>query len=1211
MAIKFTQAQQARLDAAKKQQMELLSRDVQSGPLMPLISTATEQAGATTTPLLAAKDQGAMPESTVYEPINIETPTSVTPTTDLNVPTAKNLELEGVEEKTGDVPIIQELAKLGGFLTPENQQYVEASTLAGKQATQEAINVERERQSARATRSTPNLMGAETTRDFREILSSEIGEDADGTPPKLFSSEETVDNVIGRGRLVNNALLSRATPILSADPNANPLAAKVQGFIGNNLWDAQQQTFKSSVGTAAAISFLELARDIANKKDDATDFSQAEVDNDSFSPDMVKERIAKKVINKLFDNPNVGAEQNQRLDYGGAAELVDPEIMSALEPLFYESFVEQGFFKVQDLNEFDPTTDLVENQLTLSDTGQQFLNENQILLDDLQPDQRVDVSSLPVFVEAYGGRERELGDKAKPISKKGKSSRNTAFEDSVKLKLGFMPMRIDKDGLTYAQMMLEDTLTPMSEFDGSAGVTFNQKRFVFKQPSKGGFFFSEGEFAKTLGLDFSKWMEAKETALKRYGSEEVGKANDQADKVMRMRARAIMRTIEDAIKNKDKAFYNKWMHSSSVGRYFVLNTVLNPQTDKLARSMVVSAEKLLVDLNNPLKGRDKRRLDNWKYIIGKNLLDPDIKNNYNKTGGLRTEDMQWNAIVRLSNEVFNNPNGDTYQQWLRTGRELREAFNSNDINKLKAITRDGNPHAKAMKKNGEWSYKMQSYIDFANFHDAKQKPSGQPAYFEMRATTQHDGKQNGIAIQAMQSGKQEMLELVGMMYNADSESVIPQGDIRDSFLKKAIDSTSTVFAENETKIKFWDAVLDQIKKTRGPDRAELIKALSKTPLMESSYGKPKEFHIETAIEFIRSEEGRLLIQKATAQVPGISNIDDYFDYQVYSDLNNLIGESLSQTLDLNKQRMYKQAGQLWAMFGADVRLRGPLGTYIYMGTNEHFKTGQTIEIPTPEGTTKLVDLTRSEYTASSGKRKTTRRYNFETNQYEVTNRSKFGQLVANQLPVLTVQQIDAAIMARTIDAVNKSFTKGAAKAGFERPKFMIPVHDAIITNADAVDVYHREINNQFRKVNQEYSISKAVYQGLQESYSKFKKMIDANPGKVVELSYDSKYRAVHDYLVGIEDKINKRRGEVITATGTEPGDVAISNFDQSILNLAREGGNWSREGGEISFKNLGRIVEKIEKKLNPIAAIKNRHQQIEANKPFIWKMLSAMGYQYN
>jgi hypothetical protein len=59
----------------------------------------------------------------------------------------------------------------------------------------------------------------------------------------------------------------------------------------------------------------------------------------------------------------------------------------------------------------------------------------------------------------------------------------------------------------------------------------------------------------------------------------------------------------------------------------------------------------------------------------------------------------------------------------------------------------------------------------------------------------------------------------------------------------------------------------------------------------------------------------------------------------------------------------------------------------------------------------------------------------------MATRSRFGQLVANQLPVLTVQQIDAAIMARTIDAVNKNFYN---KRKFEPAKFVIPVHVAIL-----------------------------------------------------------------------------------------------------------------------------------------------------------------------
>ena len=1229
MAIKFTPAQQARIDAANQRKAELLSRDMQQGPLMPLIQPATQAAQATTTPLLAKKDQGAMPDTTTYVPQDLSAPPTVLPTTGLEVPTARKVEALGMERGTGDAETIKALAQLGGFKTKigsEGEDFVVGDTREGKEATQAAIEAQASSDEMRASRLTQQMLEAQMPEDFIQEFESTVL-DADDRPIKMESTYEVVSSVIARGDKLANSLLERSRPTLSSDPNIDPVAGKVQAFLGNqkdlngNPLLFENGRFTPAVGTATAISFLKLARDIRNKTDDAVEATVTGLDTDSFEPDMIKGRIVKDVLNSLIPNPYEGAEANRRTDYGGAGDLIDPDIIAALEPLFYESVVEQGFFSVRDLNENDPTTTLKEEQLVLSPEGHEFLNQNMTLLNDLHPDERVDISYLPTLGgEGYNTRERELGDKAKPISRRTKADRNTSFEDSVKMKLGFMPMRVDKDGLSYASMMLSSTLEPKQMGVGGAqesrpGVTYKGVRFVFTNSANNGFFYSEGEYARTLGLDFSKWLEAKENALKKYGRDREAKANDQADKVMRMRARTVMRTLEDATLNSDKVFYNKWMHASSVGRYFVRNQVLNPQTDKLARSLVLSAERLLVDLNNPLKGKDGKRLNNWKYIIGKNLLDPE--GDYNLTRGLRTEDMQWNAISRLADQIISNEDDPTYQRWLLQGQKLREAVRTGN-KELLSSTLQAATHGKSLKKNGEWGYKLQSYIDFANYHDAKQKANSnkknninQPVYFEMKATTQHDGKQNGIAIQAMQTGKTDTLKLVGMMFNADKDSVIPQGDIRDRFLNKAIGNTQTVFASKPEVRKFWDEVLSQIDDTKGPERAELIKALSKTPLMESSYGKPIDFHQETAIDFINSEDGQRLIKNAVARVSDVTLEKDYFDQKIYSDLNSLIGAALTETLDIKRQQMFKKAGQLWSMLGTDVKMKGPLGTNIYMGTNEHFKTGQTVAVPTVEGEVRLVDITRAEYTPSSGKRKTTKIYNYEKQMYETSPRSKFGQLVSNQLPVLTVQQIDAAIMARTIDSVNRSFDKGFGKAGFERPKFMIPVHDAIITNADAVDVYHREINNQFRLVNQQYSISKAVYQGLTDSMAQFNRMVEKNPNRMVDLSYESKYRAVHDYLVRIEDKMIQRAGTIETAEGTKAAKVAQSAFDESILRTVKAGGRWSRDGGEISLSTLKQIIDKISGRMNVVAELKVRHEDIETLKPRVWKMLSALGYQYN
>jgi hypothetical protein len=485
-----------------------------------------------------------------------------------------------------------------------------------------------------------------------------------------------------------------------------------------------------------------------------------------------------------------------------------------------------------------------------------------------------------------------------------------------------------------------------------------------------------------LGLNEAKWLEARENAKKRYG-ENIFKANEQADKVMRMRARSILRTMNDASQNLDKVFYNKYQHASSVGRFFVLNTVLNAQQDKsLSRGMVLGARKLIVDLKNPLKGESNNVFKQWKYIIGKNLLDPDLNKNYNPTNGLRTEDMTWGSIEKLSNEVFNNPNGGVYNRWLKTGQALKIALANNDMPALKRAI--GETHTSSFLKSGEWGFKLQSYIDFANYHEAKTNGTT----FEMRATTQHDGKQNGIAIQAMQNGDpKKMLERVGMLFNPNAGSVIPQGDIRDSFLEKFIAQSKVAFDNDIEKQDFWADFVNTIKdrkKFSPEDRANIVKALSKTPLMETSYGMPIQYHMETALKFLDNEGTGLINEIKSRNTDVYSNVDEKQNrIDLVSDLNKLIGLGLKATLDLEMQRLYKKAGMMWAMLGTTPRMKGPLGTDIFMGTNEHFKTGKTVAVEGPDGAMKILELTQVRSTGSAPKLTRNRVYDEETDQFKM------------------------------------------------------------------------------------------------------------------------------------------------------------------------------------------------------------------------------------
>jgi len=83
--------------------------------------------------------------------------------------------------------------------------------------------------------------------------------------------------------------------------------------------------------------------------------------------------------------------------------------------------------------------------------------------------------------------------------------------------------------------------------------------------------------------------------------------------------------------------------------------------------------------------------------------------------------MGWNNIIDITKSIMSNPNDPVYQTWLRQGQALRAAVKSGDMNTFNQATDAGRLHQSSLKKNDDWGYKLQAFIDFANWHDAKTK----------------------------------------------------------------------------------------------------------------------------------------------------------------------------------------------------------------------------------------------------------------------------------------------------------------------------------------------------------------------------------------------------------------------------------------------------------------------------------------------------------
>lgn len=1139
-------------------------------------------------PLLKRKDEGAQTRLGTdlvegYVEQNLGDPNRVVAaTTDTVTTTPGYTELGAKVEEAGNIsPIVNELQQTGIFseeLDGANQDPIYIA---------EKIEEEKASQAARASKLT------------RETLDAPSGEDMKDTIPDAGGTKAAFDNVYNKGVRLNKQFNDRLKPVLMATDTASLKAGDF--LVKGQLWDAQKESVIPAVGTAMSVAFLKAAQSLYNKDDKSLN-TEALLLNDqdgTADPSIFQERIVDTMIDDLFPNPNVSnVDPQMRTEYGGASKNVDSETKSVFNALAYETLKNNGMFSIIDLNKEDPTTTIQELRLKLSPEGESFYLANKQILEDIQADQRINVSYLPALDgQQFPGRELEYGDKAKNISKRSKSDSNVIFENAVKMRLGSMPLKINTEALKYAQIMIGKEIMPNPNPNGIA-------EFVLRNPSADGRIYSTGPWAKTLGLDKAKYMEFYSDALKRFQDSQDADldAADQANKIMRQRIRHVMRTLNDANTNNGKIFYNKYFHASSVGRYFIRNTVLNSQNEKIVRSMVRSAKKTIINLKAAPSVEQNRVLNNWTYIIGKNLLEPDPNNDQNLTDNVKTEDMGWDAILRTTKKIINDPTNPAYGVWYKKGQQLRAAMNESNPQLSEQLFDEATSglHSSSFKKKDEWGYKLQSYIDFANYVDAKTKPESN-GIFELKAQTQHDGKQNGIAIQAMQLGDYNSLKLTGLQFT-DENNIIPQGDLRDKFLKSAIKNLGATFATDLPRRAFWATFLNKIQNEQDAvKRSSTIKDLSKVPMMETSYGMPPEYHIETAMEFLASQAGKDYI--AASQLENADFSDNSKGQRLIADLNDIIKSGLHAIINIEQQMLYKRAGQMYAMMGGDVVIKGPLGTNIYMGANEHFQTG-TIQIPneTDDGFIQI-PLTQSRYSGSGAKRYRGRFFNEESEKFEREGRSVYGKLASNQLPVLTVQQIDAAILANTIYNVNE-------KQKRTDPLFMIPVHDALITDATSVDKYHREINSQFLAVNKKYSIMKSIYEGIANQKNNLKEMGTRFPGKKETVDYESNYRALHDYLFGLQVRLDTPTESVNSAGITTSVKGTLSNREEKILRNAKQNG-WSPEGGDLSLSAIYDLIDAYDSYKRISSALKNKFQDIETKKSEVYKLLKPKPYPYN
>jgi len=1144
-----------------------------------------------------------------------------------------------VVKETGDTSLFR--PRKGAIYNVETNTFEPADTQKGQELYDESFEEEITNQAEKGTVLQPTRTAVDElgqTYEVEATLEAASLEEFKAKPEmqkfiQSSSAPQTTETNVNRlftlGDTINTELSNQMQPVFVDTGEASQ--AVQETLIDIDGYDPQSRALSPKIGRAVAAASIIVGNDFMVKSDERQSFQNTldtpagfvaeSTRGNVLSPEQFRSRIASTAIDLIAPNPNALSETTQnpntgetegaiRSGFGGGSTTVNPLAISALNGIFNNTISELGWFEYTWLDVPVAERTPENAYMRMSAKGAEEIRTLTPLMVDMGLIPEVDVSRVPTTAgETAPGRAREQGRRyAGNISKTNKSDPNTAKEDITKTILGSIPNRIVDDRFSYAKMMVEGLI-------GVRANRFGGQEVVFKHPPADGNFYSDhvarGErsfgFAETLGIGKQKWLEYYDHAKKTMTDDE---ATMQANMIMRDQARKILKAIREGDRNKNQIFYNKIMHATSVGRYFYRNTVLNAQNSKLVRMFVGNAQKQIL---NPNKDTSTEAFENWKYIIGYNLLD----------GPVDTEDMGWNAISQAAERIINNPNDPIYMSWVKKGNDIQAILNyieeQNDPVKRREIQLrmekgesvqyglDGIEQLYGnllgeFTKSGEWGYKFQAYLDFAKYDKAKKNNTS----FETNVQVQHDGKQNGIAQQAMQTGNRSHLTRVGMIYGLDEDgspdesNVIPQGDMRAYFMEKfEVQSIVEVFKNDPERLQYWTDFMARVK--GHPKAREIAKAIAKQPMMEVSYGRAKEFNLETAQAVINSTE----FDTQSALLFPMS--DDYAREDMIEDLNSLIASALDASLNLDTQTFLKEIGKKWSMTGTVPEMLGPNGNLIYMGSTEYYQTGKSIMLETTYGPVEI-QLTEPRYTGSA--RQKTRKLVKKKGEkvYTLQNQSVFGQEVANQLPVLPIQQIDAAIIAETILAVNEQRINKNKNS-----LYVIPVHDAIITDVSSVRKYHQTINNKFKTVNEKYSVYKAILQGFRKQYQESLK--DIVPDKQYSMGPDSPYRSLHDSLKHLHDRY--RQGQISYEEDGQTFDIVdnLPKKTQQVIYriITSPDSSWNPEGtGSLNGKELRKLLDLTINPSNLFAKLEAVIRTAEVQKKEVFRELNKLQpYEYN
>jgi hypothetical protein len=549
----------------------------------------------------------------------------------------------------------------------------------------------------------------------------------------------------------------------------------------------------------------------------------------------------------------------------------------------------------------------------------------------------------------------------------------------------------------------------------------------------------------------------------------------------------------------------------------------------------MTADKLIERIGNKARGRDfelspQERELSFLITVGR-VLD------IGKNVASKTENMLLNEMATLVTPQFIQRAGEI-------GRQLRSIVPNNDkeiVNTIFAIAKDNDRVFNSSKKkipsnvdidslpsfqnlipaqldavrewlgNSDretWGYTLQAYLDMANYLDAKKGNN----LFNPKVTVALDMNSAGRGNIAADIGNEEILSRIGLIweYYTDREfqDVVPgeKGDPRAYFTDVANkQGLEIAFSEDSSdKKQLWRNILEKYGGKGVKGAISFNKNFGKKVLMTGDYGKPMQYHLEEAKDFLAAYPN---IQEAL-----MNHYNNDFK-KVVMDLNNIFKHTLIVSTEVWQYALPKQMVKMLQMFDKLPHPEGYFGEKMSLGNFTAQETGESIEIKNKiTGKSRRLALTKAMFDpTAAAKNKHTK----DLDGNEIAPPGP-GTAAINQIGPLMGQYRESIIVAETMNYINGG--KDAAKM-----RNLAPVFDNFIVDSNSYLFVHYVANNIITPKVLEWNMPKSFYS---DWVNKMKEMNDLLGKKEeVLVGKGTEYRG---FVITLDREYSYLQGENLT-----------------------------------------------------------------------------------